>query len=115
MSDQSIASITSAPVTHRPSRSEIMIRRTYPTGSLTQQEIDDKIAFLRTFRHESFELALEAFQEKDTNVIGSLFEYQLVEVVDVSVKVFPLFTEMDLAAIVGQASSTRPLLLLIKP
>lgn len=104
MSDESSASAASDSVTERVSRIDITTRRTYPTGSLTQQEIDDKIAFLRAVRHESFGLALENFHNRDLNLIESLFAYPLAEVVDISVKVFPLFTEVDLAAILGQVS-----------
>jgi hypothetical protein len=104
MSDPSFTRAASDSVSGKVSSVDITTRRAYPTGSLTQQEIDDKITFLQAVRHERFELALEVFQKRDCNVIESLFAYPLAEVVDISVKVFPLFTEVDLAAILGQAS-----------
>ena len=90
------------PTEYRSSRP--LVRRRYPTKSLNQQDVQDKLAFLRSFRHKNLVSMVETFHNEDSGEIESIFEFMPVDVVDLCVRGFPFIEELSLAAILGQAS-----------
>lgn len=88
------------------SSSLITVQRFFPTDSLTQQDINEKLHLLRSVRHKNLDMALDLFYNIDLHDIECEFEYLPVKIVDLSVRALPFLKQLNLAAILGQASFT---------
>ncbi|ATY58262.1 kinase-like domain [Cordyceps militaris] len=104
MEDNSSASSVKGYTTGKPSSGQLPIRRYFPTKFLTQQKVQLKLAFLRSVRHQNLDSPIKAFYNAGANEIEAGFEYLPVDVMNLGVRAFPFLKQINLAAILGQAS-----------
>src|SRR3954453_23992912 len=64
--------------------------------------VTEKIQLLRCIRHDNFVRVMAMIPREDPDIIDVHFEFMPIVMVDLCAKVFPHFTELALAAILGQ-------------